>query len=660
MIARWWRPALLVTLAGLVYLNGLRVPFALDDLASIADNPQIRGWTGIGSLFSTTQATAVAGRPLAILSLAFNYWLGGLNVVGYHLLNLAVHVACGLLLFAIVWRTLDREPGGADVAFAAALLWIVHPLNTETIDYVVQRTESLMALCCTATLYASIRAREDRSGRRRWEAVAVAACAAGMFAKESMASAPLLVVLYDRTFGFGTFGRALRSRWTFYAPLAATSIIAVLLASQGARSESVGFGSGVSPWTYLLNQAVLIPRYLALTVWPRSLVALYGWPAPFTVADVWPWLVAMAALVVTTLVALVRWPRLGFLGAWFFVTLAPSSSVIPIATEVGAERRMYLPLMAVAVLVAVGLRAFWRRVVTPAGNRDARADRFFLTTVGLMTLALGVRTLTRNAEYASPVSLARTIVERRPTAVAHHLLGQELIVAGQREDGVAELRLAVDGDSKARYMLGLELFNQGRPEEAIQELTAFLETAKSGHRLVPHWLEPTRAEILTSRDTVARAYGLLGDRAVDAGQLERAVDDYTRYLAGHPDDVNALMRLGATLAALNRSHDAVDVFQRAVKVAPASAGAHRNLAMALFDARNAEAAEPHAREAVRLNPTDAGAHDLLGRVLAVRGDLAGAASEFRRALEIDPNEADARADLARLAALRGRLRVQSP
>jgi tetratricopeptide (TPR) repeat protein len=209
-------------------------------------------------------------------------------------------------------------------------------------------------------------------------------------------------------------------------------------------------------------------------------------------------------------------------------------------------------------------------------------------------------------------------------------------------------------------MLGLELFNEGRPEEAIRELNAFLETAKSGHHLVPHWLEPTRAEILTSRETVARAYGLLADRAFDAGRLEPAADDYGRYLAAHPDDMNALMRLGVTLAALNRSHDAVDVFQRAVKVAPASAVAHRNLAMALFEARNAEAAEPHAREAIRLNPTDAGAHDLLGRVLAVRGNLAEAADEFRRALEINPNEADARADLARLAALTARARVQSP
>ena len=106
---------------------------------------------------------------------------------------------------------------------------------------------------------------------------------------------------------------------------------------------STGFSTGVSGWSYALNQCDMLAHYLRLAIWPRSLVLLYGEPRPLTLFAVWPSAVLIALLLGLTVLALVTRPMLGFLGAWFFVTLAPTSSVVPIATEVGAERRMYLP-----------------------------------------------------------------------------------------------------------------------------------------------------------------------------------------------------------------------------------------------------------------------------------------------------------------------------
>ena len=110
----------------------------------------------------------------------------------------------------------------------------------------------------------------------------------------------------------------------------------------------------MSPWTYLLNQAPLIVDYLRLTVWPTGLVFDYGESTIRTLGDIWPAAAALLVLLGATVVAWFRAPALAFLGTWFFVTLAPTSSLVPIATEVGAERRMYLALMAViaAILVA--------------------------------------------------------------------------------------------------------------------------------------------------------------------------------------------------------------------------------------------------------------------------------------------------------------------
>ena len=103
----------------------------------------------------------------------------------------------------------------------------------------------------------------------------------------------------------------------------------------------------------------MIARDLWLAVWPRGLVANYGWPRPLTLADVWPHALFLLALLSATIVHCVGFPPIGFLAAWFFMTLAPTSSIVPIATEVGAERRMYLPLIPLVVLAVVGGYRMW-------------------------------------------------------------------------------------------------------------------------------------------------------------------------------------------------------------------------------------------------------------------------------------------------------------
>src|ERR1700693_4452454 len=110
----------------------------------------------------------------------------------------------------------------------------------------------------------------------------------------------------------------------------------------------------------------MITLYLRLSFWPRGLVVFYGWPAQLTFGDVAPYGLLILTLIVVTIAALARMPVLGFLGAWFFITLAPASSLVPVATEVGAERRMYLPLLALITVTIVGTRAIWKRWM---GNR---------------------------------------------------------------------------------------------------------------------------------------------------------------------------------------------------------------------------------------------------------------------------------------------------
>jgi Tfp pilus assembly protein PilF len=592
------RPIILVIAVALTYANSLAGPFILDDQATIVQNPQIKDLSDVGGVLLPASETPIAGRPLASLTFAINYAANGLDVRGYHIVNIALHASCALLLMLVVGRTLD-----ADLAFAAALLWAVHPLNSEVVNYISQRTESLMAACYLLTLYAAIRARDERGFR--WTLTAVASCLAGLACKESMATVPLAVALYDRVFLFDSWKTALQTRSRLYAGLTATWIFAGVLIAAGPRAAVAGFSSGVSPWTYLMNQAVVITEYLRLTVWPDSLVIFYGWPVTLGVADVLPSLVFIVALVVLTAAALWRRPAIGFLGAWFFITLAPASSIVPVATEVGAERRMYLPLMALAVLAVVAVDVLWKRLTV---RRPAPVP--VIVTVAVAALLAGV-TIVRNREYGSPLALARTVVERRPSGVAHHILAEHLAAAGQRDDAVRHLREAVaHGDSRASFLLGRVLAEQGQYAEAVQQLEALIATSQLPYRLVPRWLEPPITEVMTARLILGRVLFLQGqwDRAAQqatmildafpnhAGahglraevlfarqQWPAAGDAYREYLRREPSDSRALVNYGITQVATENLDEAIGAFARAAELEPNNARARQLLTMARED-----------------------------------------------------------------------------
>jgi hypothetical protein len=191
----------------ITYANSLHGPFFVDDLVTVVDNASVHDWSHLRDLFIPTEETPVTGRPLVGLPFLVNYVVGGEDVRGYHVWNVAVHLIAALLLFGVVRRTLDQPRLRARVgssalpmAFCVALLWAVHPLNSEAVDYVTQRTESMMGLFYLATVYASVRG-VGESGWT-WSATAVVCCAAGMACKESMVTAPLAVVLLDRVFVF--------------------------------------------------------------------------------------------------------------------------------------------------------------------------------------------------------------------------------------------------------------------------------------------------------------------------------------------------------------------------------------------------------------------------------------------------------------------------
>jgi hypothetical protein len=255
--------------------------------------------------------------------------------------------------------------------------------------------------------------------------IAVAACAMGMACKENMIVAPLLAMLYGWMF---LPRKSAPGIWTYGALL--TTALIIPLELQGANLESKsGFGLRyMTRFDYLKTQAGVIVHYLHLAFVPRGLVIDYfGWPIVHDLSAALAPGVFVLALLVLSIAACIRrwWP--GFLGAWFFLILAPTSSFMPIFTEIASERRMYLPLAAVVVLALAMLWQF----VPRAAVRAAVVLALIVTLTGL--------TIARNWTYRSDIAIWTDAVEKRPeNAHAHFFLARAFFDAGQWQKALAE------------------------------------------------------------------------------------------------------------------------------------------------------------------------------------------------------------------------------
>ena len=622
------RVALVLALAlAAVYANALGNPFVIDDQNSILENRTIRQLLPLPGPLSPPRDTPVAGRPLVNLSFALNYAAGGVDVRGYRAVNLAIHLLATLVLFGAVRRTLGRMSGSplsanADViAFVAATLWMLHPLQTEVVNYVTQRTSALKGLLYLSTLYCSIRALDERG--RRWPALAILSCAAGMACKESMVTAPVMVVLYDRAFAFRSLRDAMRARRGLYCGLAVTWLVLGALLAGSPRS-TVGFGAGVDPWTYLLNQAAVITNYLRLVVLPTALVVDYGVPRALAPVEVIGPSLILLALAAATLVAW-RWaPALGFAGAWFFITLAPTSSIVPIVTEVGAERRMYLPLAAIVVLVVCAVARVAASWPVPRTVSAAACIA--------VALALAAGTVLRNEEYGSTLELARTVVERRPHGRAYLQLATVLIEEGRRPEAFPYIeRARRENAVGARFVLGTEYLIDGKLDAGIRELSEFVGRHPDHLNIVPAremlaraYVERNRldeaeeqlTELLRIVPNHALAHDVLGSMLLLQGRAADAVPHLAFTAAQQRADVTTLGKLGTALAASGRMDEAIPILQRAVDADPNHAHARTVLGRALADQRRFDEALEHLERAAALAPGNAMAQQDLRAVRA--------------------------------------------
>lgn len=672
------------------YSNSFRVPFLLDDAGSIVDNPTIRR-LGSSWLPPAGSGLTTSGRPLLNVSLAINHAIHGTDLVGYHVGNLLIHFLAALALWGVIRRTLRQPvlaahfgPVATPLAWCGAALWALHPLQTESVTYLIQRAESLVGLCYLLTLYCFIRSTEPGAPDRRhrcWLAGTVLACLAGMAAKEVMVSAPLIVFLYDRTFVSGTFAASWRARRGLYVALASTWLLLLAcIVQSGGRGETVGYDQ-IAWWEYAFTQAPAIVGYAWRALWPANLIFDYGAIVEKNPAVVVPAVVAVLLALAAGFAALRHRPVAGFAFAWFFLILAPTSSIVPVATQTVAEHRIYLPLVALVVPAVLLLHR-------------ARPRLAFPLCLGLIAAA-GLRTYARNEDYRDPVSIWADTARRVPdSARARNNHGAMLLEAGRIDEAIAEFRATIDYSpehAEAWYNLGSAYVKLKRFDEAIAFHRRAIEFAPEKvdfHASLGNaFLEAGRLDeaIATFRNALARAPDTaihpynLASALMKSGQMEEAGPLFVRALALAPGDPEMLGQYAVWLRRSGRAAESVARLEEALRRWPDSARLNSHLGVSLLEAgrvpegirqleralpldpklaqtrynlgtayaRNDRPADaiPQFEVLLRISPPTAELLDNLGTLYAQTGRYDDAVHAFRRALELDPQHRNARNNL---------------
>jgi cytochrome c-type biogenesis protein CcmH/NrfG len=537
-----WLPLAAAVLACAAYVNAVDNPFVYDDHDTVIGNRSLADFSNFRFILVYTPF-----RPLVNASYAFDRLLWDYRPAGYHLTNIALHAAAVVLLYA--WTRRLVEDSGAEVdprgpAFTSAALFAVHPLQTEAVGYVSGRSEVMCAVFFIGALLLSRRAIVTE--RLVTGALAILCGILALASKETAIVLPVVFLAYDWLLRPGADADRVRRLWRVCVPLF------VVCALAGAYRLSTLKAASAGPTAAVLNaetQAIVIWRYVRLLVWPFGQSIMHSVHRVTTVADPRAWIAVLAIALAIAIAVRIRrsHPVVAFGIVWFFVVLAPSSSVIPLR-EGMAEHRVYLASAGFFMTAAGVLQLWWRRL----------ADRSWLPrlAIAVLLVVLCLLTARRNAVWSDPVTLwAEATLHAEDMWEPHYALADSLREYGQCDAAISEYRkvVAVRPAYRDAYTnLGICLAQDGQLGEA----------------------ERAFRQALAIDPRFARGYTNLGALALLDGDAVRARDFYLEALVVDHDNVLARMQLASLYEhTFHDYHAAARMCGEARLVAPATPGA---------------------------------------------------------------------------------------
>jgi Flp pilus assembly protein TadD len=668
----------------IIYSNTLNSSFVFDDFHNIKENPYIRLTDlDFDKLYDAGFKSPSSNRPVANISFAINYYFGKYDVTGYHIVNILIHLINGIIVYLlarIIFKQLSNvlkyripqspNPPIPFMSLFAALLFTAHPLQTQSVTYIVQRMNSMAVMFYLLAFVLYIYGRLSRIRWKRWTlwAGCFVSWILALGSKQIAATLPFILLLYEWYFFQDLSKDWFKENLKYFLGLIVLSGLVALiylgalpfdkiLASYTDRDFTI--------WERLLTQFRVLVFYLGLLLYPHPsrLNLLHHFTTSHSLFD--PITTFFSLLIIVCLIGiaiyLARRQRLiSFCILWFFIHLVIESSIVGL--EMIFEHRLYLPMFGFALLVPYLLfhlfllkQRSWALIISVS-----------------IIVSLGTATFLRNRIWHDRITLWSDVVSKSPQSHrAHYNLGSDLTRQGSHTEAIAHfseaLRLKPDY-AKAHNNLGVALEAQGRVKEAIDHYSEALmikpEFAEAHYNLgvalegqgrlkeaIDHY-----SEALMIKPEFAEAHNNLGVVLEGQGRLNEAIDHYSEALRIKFDDAEAHNNLAVALEGQGRVKEAIDHYFEALRIKPDYAEAYNNLGVALTRQGGFKEAIRCYLEALRIKPDDAGAHNNLGVALEGEGRLKEAIDHYFEALRIKPDYAEAYNNLGVALTQQGRLK----
>ena len=667
---------LIVVVVLVIYSNAYDGPFVFDGKFQIEDKVKIRdlnNYTTLDGLFSQ--------RSLTAFSFALNYRIGKLEPFGYHLVNILIHMVNGILAYVLALCVFGRlaffankRPGvsksdghehtpreralphtsalSQTMALLVALIFVAHPIQTQSVTYIVQRYTSMAAVFYLASLLFYIWARKlqgartsiDRrekdskkftSGRAVAFGSSVFTCffffvlfgVLALLCKENAATL-FGVVLLVEYFLFDRTRAGWRKKLIWLIPITCIVMIGVLYYFASVRGLKIGNlledasiltreTRSIGRFSYLCTQFSVFVLYVRLLFFPVGQNIDYM--LPFS-TGFFSGYTPLAFLFVIFVLGVGFWnirkrPAVSFGIFWFFITLSVESSIFPISDAM-FEHRLYLPIFGFAIALVYGVFDLFKKRTVWA-----------TTILALAVLAFSSGTYLRNRVWKDPLVLWSDVVSKSPHNYrAHYNLGNVMQRRGQFHESQAYYRKAIElypDFAVAHENLGLALEEEGRLSEAYRHLE--------------------KAVHLNPRD--ANTQNNFGQLLLMQGRIKKATKHFLLAVRRNPRHARAQNNLGIAFAQQQRLEDAKKHLLTAERLDPNSSDIQNNLGQLFILKGDYDEAIRHFKTAVQLNPDFSQARTNLGFMLLKQNRANEAARHFLKALKIDPSNTSARQGL---------------
>ncbi|OGF59946.1 MAG: hypothetical protein A2Y62_07830 [Candidatus Fischerbacteria bacterium RBG_13_37_8] len=595
----------------LIYSNTFSVPFILDDYRNITENDAIKR----NEVFSDINVHRYIGN----ITFALNYKMNGFNPAGYHFINILIHIINAVLVYIVVRKIMvliAKKGEGRDISLFAlitALLFLVHPIQTQAVTYIVQRYTSLAAMFSLIAILAYIKFRTAPSRQYLYYGISLASTLLAIKSKENTATLPLMIAAIELIFfkyKLPSIAKKMILLLPFFIVLAAIPLSFMNFDAQDRSMSEVlrefqetSYETKLITRTqYLLTEFRVIITYLRMLVLPyhQSLHHLY--PVSYSLFETGTFFsfLFIVAIIVGALLTAKNHFDIAFGALWFFLFLLVESSVIPIQ-DVIFEHRLYLPSIGFFTACVGGLFYLMNRC-----NRKV----IIILIIGVV-ITFSVLTYMRNMTWKDEVTIWKDVAKKYPgNVVAHASIGAAYAKLERCDEAVEELKRALEIDSnfeKAHNNLAVCYFKKGLMEEAAEEY-------RNTIRLNPHNI---------------KAYYNLGSLYYNTGKIKDALA--ILLIAETMDGKNAMVnaQIGNIYCLAGEFESAYPYLHKAIEFDPANSFIQNNFGICLL--RNGKTAE--ARELflnfLKKDPDSYDSYFHLASAYDAEGDYRNAISYYR-------------------------------